>query len=38
MDFFDGIAALAAGEQEEMPLEDLVEVYVRDRVKQVLKL
>lgn len=38
MDFFDDVAALAAGEQEETQLEDLVEVYERDGVNWVLKL
>jgi hypothetical protein len=38
MDFFDDVGALAAGEQEETQLEDLVEVYERDGVNWVLKL
>jgi hypothetical protein len=38
MDIFDDIAAIAAGEQEKLSLQDLVKVYEKDRVTQVLKL
>lgn len=38
MDFFHDIAAIAAGEQERIPLEDLVQMYERDAVQRVLKL
>jgi hypothetical protein len=37
MEIFDDIAAIAAGEQEKIPLEDLVKLYEKDGVKRVLK-
>jgi hypothetical protein len=38
MDIFDNIAAIAAGKQEKLSLQDLVKVYEKDGVTQVLKL
>jgi hypothetical protein len=38
IDIFNYIAAIIAGEQRNITLEDLVEVYEKDRVKHVLKL
>jgi hypothetical protein len=38
MDIFDDIAAIAAGEQEKLSLQDLVKVYEKDGVTRVLKL
>jgi hypothetical protein len=38
MDIFDNIAAIAVGKQEKLSLQDLVKVYEKDGVTQVLKL
>jgi hypothetical protein len=38
MDIFDNIAAIAAGKQEKLSLQDLVKVYEKDGVTRVLKL
>jgi hypothetical protein len=38
MDFFDDIAALAAGEHEKVPLQDAVQKYEKDGVTRVLGL